>query len=345
MRTTLGEIATLIQGELIGDKKVLITGFSGIKEARAGEITFLANQKYIPFAEKTKASAIITSRQVELPGKNIIRTDNPSLAFTQVVQLAGGHGLIPVQGIHPTAVVSPKAKIARNVGLGPYVVLEEGCSIGEGSSLYAGCYVGQEAKIGKNCVLYPHVIIREKVQMGDRVIIHSGTVVGSDGFGYVSVEGVHAKIPQVGTVDIEDDVEIGANVTIDRARFDKTFIGRGTKIDNLVQIAHNVSIGENCIIVSQVGISGSVTVGKGAILAGQAGIAGHLTIGEGAIVAAKSGVHKSIPPNTQVFGYPARVQDQALKLNAHLSRIADYVRTIQELKKKVEDLEKKVHGK
>ena len=345
MRKTLREIAGLIDGEVIGDDQTVITGFSGIKEAQDGDIVFLANPKYFPLAEKTKASAILVARHTSVPGKNIIRTDNPSLAFSKIVSLSDSHGIKPVHGIHKTAVIASDVKLGRDAGVGPHVVIEEGAIIGDGTVILAGSYVGHHTVIGNHCLFYPNVTIREKVTIHNRVIIHSGTVVGSDGFGYIDVEGTHVKIPQVGTVEIEDDVEIGANVTIDRARFDKTFIGRGTKIDNLVQIAHNVIIGEGCIIVSQVGISGSTRVGKGAILAGQAGIVGHLTIGEGAVVAAQSGVSKSVPPHTQVWGFPAKPHAKALEINAHTQRLPVYVKTIQELKKRIEVLEEKMKKK
>ena len=345
MHKTLREIATLIAGEVIGDDQVVITGFCGIKEAQEGDIVFLANPKYFPLAEKTKASAIIVPRHITVPGKNIIQTDNPSLAFTKIVSLSVGPGIEPIQGIHKTAVVASSVKMGRDVGVGACVVIEGHVTIGDGTTIHAGSYVGHHTVIGNGCLVYPNVTIREKITIGHRVTVHSGTVIGSDGFGYIDVQGTHVKIPQVGTVVVEDDVEIGANVTIDRARFDKTFIGRGTKIDNLVQIAHNVIIAENCIIVSQVGISGSTTIGKGAILAGQAGIVGHLTIGEGAIIAAQSGVSKSVPPHTQVWGFPARQHDKALEINAYTQRLPVYVKTIQELKKRVEALEEKLKGK
>lgn len=344
MQKTVAEIAKFIDGDVCGDASILINGCSGLKEAQVGDLSFVANPKYIPMAEETKASAIIIPRDLSVPGKTFIRAQNPSLAFSKAISLFLDNALIPLKGIHPTAIVSKGAVIGREVALGPYVVIEAGAAIGDRTAVHAGCYVGHKTKVGPDCLIYPNVTVRENVTIGERVIIHSGTVIGCDGFGYVLVEGKHQKIPQVGTVIVEDDVEIGACVTIDRARFDKTVVGRGTKIDNLVQIAHNVLIGENCIIVSQSGISGSVTIGKGAILAGQAGIAGHLTIGEGAIVSAKAGVSKSIAPNTQVTGYPARPIDKMMEVNAHVQLLPKYVKTIQDLKKRVDELEKKLNS-
>ena len=338
MQKTLGEIADIVNGEIIGDANLVITGICGIKEAQEGDLTFLANSKYGPLVDKTKASAVLVDRRTHV-SKPAIRTDNPSLAFAKVASLVVGDEVFYCQGIHSTAVIGKDTNLAQGINVGPYAVIEDQVSVGEGAMIGAGCFIGHKTTVGKGCLIYPHTTIRERVQIGNRVIIHSGTVIGSDGFGFVDVQGAHEKIPQIGTVVIEDDVEIGANVTIDRARFDKTFIGRGTKIDNLVQIAHNVQIGENCIIVAQVGISGSSKVEKNAILAGQVGVVGHLTIGEGAIIAAQSGVSKSIPPHTKVFGSPAKPHALALRVNACIQKLPEYVKTIQGLQKRIEILE------
>jgi UDP-3-O-[3-hydroxymyristoyl] glucosamine N-acyltransferase len=245
------------------------------------------------------------------------------------------------RGIHPTAVIAPGAKLSPGVAVGAHTIIEDGVVIEEGSVIYGNCYVGAEAHLGKDCLIYPNVVLRERVSLGNRVIIHSGTVIGSDGYGYIPVDGKHMKIPQVGTVLIEDDVEIGANVTVDRARFDKTIIGEGTKIDNLVQIGHNVTIGKHCLIVAQSGIAGSTKLGDYVILAAQSGLVGHIEIGDGAIVGAQSGVSKSIKAGEKVFGYPAQPMKDALKNNAHIQRLDKYVETIKDLKKRIEDLEKK----
>ncbi len=340
MYMTIADIARLIQGELIGSGQVGITGCAGLKEAKEGDLSFLANSKYEPLARESKASAVIVPRQISLLGKTVIRVDNPSLAFSNVINhlLKNAPPLIN-PGIHPTAIIAKDALIASDVAIGPYTIIEPRAVIGQGTKIYAHCYVGHGTKLGTNCLIYPQVTMREKVFIGNNVIIHSGTVVGSDGFGYVTVDGKHVKIPQVGTVLIEDDVEIGANVTIDRARFDKTIIGEGTKIDNLVQIAHNVIIGKHCIIVGQVGISGSTQLGGHVILAGQAGLAGHLTIGDGAVVGAQAGVTKSIKAGAQVFGTPAQPLREAFKNNAHIQRLDHYVQLISDLRRRVEELE------
>ena len=342
IQKTLDEIARIVDGEVAGDGKILITGISGIKEAKDGDLTFIANSKYIPLLEKTKASAVLASRDIKTNQKPLIYTDNPSLAFAKMASFVIGQQQHHLKGVHETAIIGEGVKLGKEVAIGAYAVIEDNVKIGNQTIIYSGCFVGHDTTIGNHCLIYPNVTIRERIMLGNRVIIHSGTVIGSDGFGFTNVAGVHQKIPQIGTVAIEDDVEIGANVTIDRARFDTTFIGRGTKIDNLVQIAHNVRIGENCIIVGQAGVSGSTTIEKNVILAGQVGIVGHLTIGEGAIVTAQSGVSKSIPPHTQVFGSPAKPHQEAKRVHAALQRLPGYAKIIIDLKKRVEQLEQEV---
>jgi len=338
MRKTLREIAELIDGEVVGNGSTLITGVSGIREAGEGDITFVANPKYSPLIEKTRASAIITSRDVKTAPKPIVRTDNPSLAFAKLISLTAQVELKHPQGIHPTAILGKDVSVGSGVAIGPYVVIEDNVSIGDKTIIYAGCFVGHHTKIGSQTLIYANVSIRERITIGNRVIIHSGTVIGSDGFGFATIEGLHHKIPQVGTVEIGDDVEIGANVTIDRARFEKTIIGSGTKIDNLVQIAHNVVIGNNSIVVAQVGISGSTTVGNNVILAGQVGLVGHINIGDNVVVMAQSGVSKSVPAGTTVFGSPAKPASLAKRINACVQNLPRLYNTIAELKKKIEKI-------
>ncbi|MFH0855988.1 MAG: UDP-3-O-(3-hydroxymyristoyl)glucosamine N-acyltransferase [Candidatus Omnitrophota bacterium] len=343
MPKTLKEIAQAIKGEVKGDADTVITGVSGIKEAAQGDITFLANPKYLPLLSATSASAVIVSKEAQFPAaKNIICVDNPSLAFAQVISLMYPGEARHFEGIHSSALLGNGVKLGKNVAIGAYVVIEDGASIGDDTVIYPGCFIGRAAKIGNGTLLYPHVSIRERVAIGNRVIIHSGAVIGSDGFGFVEVSGKHHKIPQVGTVEIGDDVEIGANVTIDRARFDKTSIGRGTKIDNLVQIAHNVAIGENCLVVAQVGISGSTVIGNNVILAGQAGLVGHITVGDNAIVTAQSGVSKSVPAGAMFSGYPARPFRENQKAQACVHNLPKVFEAVKELKKKIECLENKL---
>ncbi|MCX5697859.1 MAG: UDP-3-O-(3-hydroxymyristoyl)glucosamine N-acyltransferase [Candidatus Omnitrophica bacterium] len=339
MQKTLREIAQIIGGEIVGDADTVVCGVNGIKEACSGEITFLANPKYAPLLEKTSASAVITGRDVKISPRPIIRTDNPSLAFTKVIFLFAPSGTAHPVGIHPSALLGKGVSLGNGVAIGPYAVVGDNVSIGDRSIIYSGCFIGAFSRIGSDTLIYPNVTIRERITIGNRVIVHSGTAIGSDGFGFVNVEGSHHKIPQVGTVEIGDDVEIGANAAIDRARFDKTVIGAGTKIDNLVHIAHNVIIGENSIIVAQVGISGSTIIGNGVTLAGQAGLVGHITIGDGAIVAAQGGVTKSVAPHTMVSGYPARTHQVAKKINACVQNLPRLYESVKQLKEKLAELE------
>ena len=345
MNKTLKEIARLIDGKVVGNGDILITGASGIKEACEGDITFLANPKYMPLMDKTRAAAIITSSDAQKTNKPIILTENPSLAFAKIISL-----IIPDDSGHPqaidyTVVMGKNVTLGKDVAVGPYVVIGDNVTIGDNTIIYAGCFIGHHTKIGSQTLIYAHVSIRERISIGSRVIIHSGTVIGSDGFGFATIKGLHHKIPQVGTVEIGDDVEIGANVTIDRARFDKTVIGRGTKIDNLVQIALNVIIGENSLIVAQVGISGSTIIGDNVTLAGQAGLVGHITVGNNAIVTAQSGVSKSVPADTMVSGYPARPFMTTQRVNASLQHLPKLFNLVKELKKKIEELEAKLENK
>lgn len=345
MQKTLKEVAEFIEGDIVGSGSVVITGVRGIKEAQPGDITFLANPKYFSFIGLTSASAIITSRDIKDASKPIIRTDNPSLAFAKVVSLFSPGEAKHPKGIHPSVILGKDVRLGKNVAIGPYTVIDDFAVLGDNIIIYSNCFIGHHVEIGNDSLVYSNVSIRELVKIGSRVVIHSGTVIGSDGFGFANVNGVHQHIPQIGTVLIEDDVDIGSNVSIDRARFDKTIIGKGTKIDNLVQIAHNVVIGENSIIVSQAGISGSTVIGKGVTLAGQAGLVGHITVGDGAIVAAQAGVTKSVAPNTLVSGYPAKPHDIAKRVNACVQNLPKLYETIKELKKKIEQLEADIKGK
>ncbi|MBF0532358.1 MAG: UDP-3-O-(3-hydroxymyristoyl)glucosamine N-acyltransferase [Candidatus Omnitrophica bacterium] len=342
MRKTLKEIAELVNGEVTGDAGLMITGLCGIKEAQAGDLTFLANNKYLPDLKTTRATAVIIGPDVEIPALPCIRVQQASAAFSLILSTIAKQDQTRLTGVHPTAILGPGVKLGKAVAIGAYCVIEAGVVIGDHCVIYSGCFIGQDTVLGKECFLYPNVVIRERITLKDRVMIHPGAVIGADGFGYEMIEGTYQKILQIGTVIIEDDVEIGANVTIDRARFDKTFIGRGTKIDNLVQIAHNVIIEEHCAIAAQVGISGSNHIGKRTRMGGQAGLAGHLTIGEAAVIAAQAGVTKSVPAGTMVSGYPAKPHAEAIKVNACLQRLPIYVEEIRKLREKVAALEKQL---
>jgi UDP-3-O-[3-hydroxymyristoyl] glucosamine N-acyltransferase len=336
----LAEIAEHLGGELIGDGSVKIRGLAGIEDAQEGDLTFLVNPKYRSFLHTTSASAIVVGKDMRTEGaqKPLIRHSHPYLAFARAIEFLVETKRSYEEGVHPTAVLGEGVRLEKGVHVGPVVVLENGAHLKRDAVVLAGSFIGADSVVGEKSLIYPNVTIRENVEIGNNVIIHSGTVIGSDGFGYAKEKKIQHKIPQVGKVKIEDDVEIGANVSIDRATLGVTRIGRGTKIDNLVQIAHNVEIGENCTIVSQVGISGSTKLGDEVVLAGQAGLVGHLKIGNRVTIGAQSGVTKDIPDGTVMFGYPAREIHKTKRIEAYLSRLHIYLDRLKELEKELEKL-------
>jgi UDP-3-O-[3-hydroxymyristoyl] glucosamine N-acyltransferase len=330
---SLKEIARLVNGEIVGNPDITVTGVAGIKEANEGDISFISNAKYLPFLDQTRASAVIAAPDVVSKSKTLIRCKNPSQAFTKVILLFKPARKEKAPGVHGSAVIHPTSLLGKNVFIGPNVVVEEGVTIGDGSIINANVFIGAGCQIGQNVQIYPNVTLREETVIGDRVIIHSGSVIGSDGFGYETIDGEHHKIPHTGSVLIEDDVEIGANVCVDRGRFQRTWIKKGVKIDNLVQIAHNVVIGPHSLLISQSGISGSTELGKNVILAGQAGVVGHVTLGDGVIVGAGAGVTKSIPENTVVLGSPAKPISEQKRIFALIGRLPELFKEFAELKK------------
>lgn len=342
MPAKLKDIAKFINGELTGDGEILVSGVNGINEAQEGDLAFILHSKARELIATTAASCVVVPKDLKISSdKPLIKVDNPSTAFSRIIELMFPGRIPHPKGIHPTAVISKKASLAKGVSLGPYVVIEDGASIDENTAVYPFCYVGKNTKIGKNCIFYPNVTIREEVSIGNRVIIHSGTVVGSDGFGYdVQPNGTHVKIPQLGIVVIEDDVELGACVTVDRARFNKTVIGHGSKIDNMVQIAHNVILGPNCVIAAQSGISGSSVLGRNVILGGQVGVSDHVKIGDFVIAGAKTGIHKSYPTNTTLFGYPSKPVDKAREQIACVGLLPKLFKRVKALEKKIGKQEK-----
>jgi UDP-3-O-[3-hydroxymyristoyl] glucosamine N-acyltransferase len=339
MEISLEELAGLIGGKVAGDGSVMISGVSGIREAGPGEITFLADARYAKFLEATRASAVIARAVPPGESRPIVISENPYISFIKAVEYFVPDKHDHPGEIHASALVSEKAVLEADVGIGAFAVIEEGARIGKGSQILAGTYVGKDARIGEDCLLYPNVTIREEVEIGDRVIIHSGAVIGSDGYGFANDGEAFRKIPQTGNVVIEADVEIGANATIDRATTGSTRVGRGTKIDNLVMIGHNVVIGENCAIVAQVGISGSCELGRNVTLAGQVGIAGHIKIGDGAVVAARAGVIGDVAPGITVSGYPAIEHGQALRVHASVKKLPGLLKKVAELSERVARLE------
>ena len=336
---TLAELAAELGGTVVGDGSTVIGGVAGIREAQAGDITFLANARYDGYLAQTKASAVICSREAREAEIPLLQVDNPYLAFQQVVKLMRPDLYRPLAGVHATAVVSPAASVGDGASIGAYCVVEAGARVGARTVLMPGCYVGVQASIGEDTLLYPRVTVREECLVGDRCILHPGVVIGADGFGFAFDSGRYHKVPQVGIVVVGDDVEIGANTTIDRATTDATRIGDGTKIDNLVQIGHNVVTGKHCIIVAQVGISGSTQLEDYVTIGGQAGIIGHVTLGRGAQVGAQSGVSKSLPPGARVFGTPASALNLFKRVNAYLKRLPDLFDRTRELEERIEKLE------
>ncbi len=331
----LSELAERLGGVLEGDESIEITAVAGLKEAGKGDLSFLANPKYAAQVSATAASAVIVPNEWDRPAKcALIRVENSDESFAIAAELFYEQVPAPMPGVHPTACVAASVQLGDGVSIGAHCTIEEGVVIGAHTVIQPNCVIGYKTTIGENCLLYSLVSTREFTEIGDRVIIHNGAVVGSDGFGYaVQKDGSRTKIPQIGKVVIEDDVEIGANVAIDRARFGKTKIGKGTKIDNLVQIAHNVVIGEHSVMCGQVGISGSSTIGSRVILAGQAGLAGHLEVGDGAIVGAQAGVMKDVEPKAFVIGSPAMPHLQFKKMIANtilLPKLKDKIRQVEE---------------
>lgn len=338
---TIAHIAEKLQAVLEGDGAPIISGVAGIRYAKPGDITFVSQARYAADAEKTGASAIIVSKDWSHPVKAaLIRVENPEKSFGEVALWFAPPRVDYQPGVHPTAVISPDAVIGKDVHIGPFCVIGSNASLGSRTVLVGQNFIADGVSIGDDGLLYPLVSVREHVKIGNRVIIHNGAVIGSDGFGYdVDAKGVRTKIPQIGIVEIGDDVEIGANTTIDRARFGKTLIGKGAKIDNLVMVAHNVTIGDHAVLVAQAGIAGSSTVGRHAILAGQAGVAGHVTIGDMAVIGAQAGVTKDIPPKTYNIGFPATPQREYAETYANLKRIPALKKQIAELEARVKALE------
>jgi len=337
----VNEIAKKLNAGLEGDGSIEIHGVAGIRYANPGDITYVSQLRYASDANDTKASAIIVGHDWSLKCRvPLIKVANPEAAITTV---AGWFAPPPVQylpGIHPTAIVSPDAVLGKDVHIGPYCVIGRDVSIGSRTVFVGHNFIADGVTIGDDSLLYPMVTIREHIKIGHRFIAHNGAVIGSDGFGYtVDAKGVRTKIVQTGIVEIGDDVEVGANSTIDRARFGKTTIGNGVKIDNLVMIAHNVSVGNHSVLVAQVGIAGSSTIGEHVILAGQVGVAGHLHIGDHAVVSAQSGVTRNIDPKTLTMGFPAMLQKDFAVNQANINRLPELKKRVAELEARLKQLE------
>jgi UDP-3-O-[3-hydroxymyristoyl] glucosamine N-acyltransferase len=344
MKKRLRELAQWVDGTVVGDGEIEISGVAAIEEAQAGEITFVANPKYLPKLSETNASAVIVSKEVTQADKPLLCVPDPYLAFAKILTLFS-HKPYQSKGIDSNTWVSPTAKLGEDLTLYPFVYIGDHCSIGDRVTLYPGVYVGEDSSIGEDSILHSNVSIYSGTILGKRVILHSGVVVGSDGFAYVKEGKKNVKIPQIGKVEIEDDVEIGANTTVDRATFGKTIIRRGVKIDNLVQVAHNVVIGEDSILCAQVGISGSTKVGSNVTLAGQVGVVDHTEIGDNVMVGAQAGVTHRLPPNQGYVGSPALPHREFLRANAVFSKLPEMRKTLIEIEKRLKKIEETLSSK
>jgi len=334
---TLKDIAEKVGGCLAGDGNIAITRISGINEAQEGDITFLSQKSFRKHIKDTKASAIIVGEDInpdDYSDINLIIAKNPGLAYARAAQIFH-KGYPEEKGISPLASVSKGAGVSETASVYPYVYIGNGAIVQNNAILYPFVHVGENAVIGEGTIIYPHVTIYDGVIIGKNVIIHSGAVLGSDGFGYVWDGSKHVKIPQLGIVEIEDEVEIGANVTIDRASLGRTIIKKGTKIDNLVQIAHNVSIGENSIIVALVGIAGSSSVGNNVVLAGRVGVKDHVNIGNNVMAAGGTGITKDVPDNSLISGTPHMPHKEWLKLQSYLKNLPKMYERIKKIEKRL----------
>ncbi len=340
VKKTLLEIAGLLGGDVAGAGHVLIERIRGIDEAGEGDLTFVANPKYRKKMETTKASAILVSSATVCPEKNLLRVKDPYTALGRLLALFHPEEEEAV-GISPGAFIEAGADVSPQAVVYPGVHICRGARVEAGAVLYPGVFIGRNAVVGEGSLLYPRVTVYRRCLIGRRVILHAGVVIGSDGFGFAQPGRENVKIPQVGYVQIDDEVEIGANTTIDRGALGRTWIQRGVKIDNLVQIAHNVVIGEFSVVVAQVGISGSTTLGKGVLVGGQAGLVGHIRIGDHAMIAAGSGVHKDVPSGQIVAGTPHKPHREWLKIEACVSRLPALRETLANLQQRIEALEKK----
>ena len=337
MTLTLEQIAKLFDGKLEGDPEAKITGAASLAEATVHEVSFFNNPRYLAQLRKTRAAAVIVPRdfseQIEAA---VILTPDPAKAFEQVVTKFAPPPIEFAPGIHPSAVIHPRAKLGDHISIQPLVVIEAGARIGSRTVIGAGSYIGHDVVIGDGCMIYPRVTIRERCRLGARVILHSGAVIGADGFGFEMTAEGQQKVPQIGIVQIDDDVEIGANTTIDRARFGRTWIQAGAKIDNLVQVAHNVVIGKDTVIAAQTGIAGSVRIGKRVMIGGQAGIIGHIEIADGTMIGAQTGVSKNL--NGGVWWATPSVPLKEAKVQlAWVRRLGEFFERVRKIEAKLKD--------
>ena len=344
MEKTLKELAELVGGEVAGNGGALIKGVAPLDSAAYGDITFVLSSRYAGSLATTTASAVIVPPDIKVADKNLIIAKNPQLAYAKILAIFTFKPH-PSKGVDKRAFIGRAPRIGEDVSVYPYTYIGDNVVIGRGTVIHSGVHIGNGCRIGEEVIIYPNAAIRDGCIIGDRVIIHPGAVIGSDGFGYAREAKRHFKIPQVGIVQIDDDVEIGANTTVDRAAFGKTWIMRGTKIDNLVQVAHNVIVGEDSIIVAQAGIAGSSKLGNNVILAGQVAVSDHITIGDEVMIGGQSGVISNIPDKQVMSGYPAIPHREWLRASAAFSKLPEMRKEIKELEKKVAELEGKIRLK
>lgn len=338
---TVGELAACINGELrTGGKEILIGGFASLNDARSGDMSFLSNERHRQQFTRTKASAVLVP--MDMPGLGshtaCIAVKLPSQAFSTLVEK---YGYIPPPfhaGVHETAVIAPSAMFdPEQVAIGACAVIEDGAEIGHGVRIGPGCFVGRNARIGHGSTLFANVTVHEECTLGERVTLHSGVVIGGDGFGYEFENGRHRKVAQTGIVQIDNDVEIGANSTVDRARFGRTWIGEGTKIDNLVQIGHNAIIGKHCVLVAYVAIAGSAEIGDYVVIAGQSAVAGHVAVGSRSTLGARSGVTKDLAPDTKYLGFPAVPSLTEQRRLASVARLPQLAKRVKEIERRMQE--------
>lgn len=341
MKLTLKQINYIVNGKIVGDENIVITGVNSLEDAKENELTFLGNEKYLHFLKDTKAGVIFfplnmyVQESQEYGNKNLILIDNPQLAFAKILTMLDQERLASIKiGISPKASIAENVTLGKDVTIGHNVVIENNSIIGNNTKILPNTYIGNDVCIGKNCLIYPNVTIRERTRIGDNCIIHPGVVIGADGFGFVNTGKEIYKIPQIGFVEIGNNVEIGANTTVDRAAIGKTFIDDNTKIDNLVMIAHNVQIGKNSTIVSQVGIAGSTKIGNNVTIGGQVGVVGHIKIGNNIMIAARSGVTASLKEDNQVVaGYPLQSYRKHLETQVLMKKLPEIYEQVKSLVK------------
>lgn len=340
----LGDIAERLGATLKGDPKLIIRGVSGLDQAGSDHLSFLGNARHADLLARCKAAAVIVSPEFADLDLQLLICERPYLGFARAAQLFWEPPHL-AEGVHPSAVVAHDAQLGENVRVGPLAQIGSGCVVGKGSRIYGGVCLARGVRVGEDCLIYPSVTIMDDCVVGNRAVIHSGAVIGADGFGFAQDEkGRHVKIPQTGIVQIDDDVEIGANSTIDRATFGRTWVKSGAKIDDLVMVGHNAVIGEHSILAGQVGVAGSSRVGRHAVLAGQVGIADHVDIGEGARIGAKSGVHRDVEAGAEIIGIPAVPARQFIRNFGNIQRLSQLKDELRELRKRVQQLEEALHG-